>query len=307
MHTVSFCGRWIGPTPALLGLVLSSAVTWWGCGRSAPQAPPPDLKVAEQIRGGAGAASSGDAAATPATSTGEGWGDLAGTFVFDGAIPQLGALATQGKDGAVCDAAPIPNQALIVDSATNGIKNIFVYVRKAPRVHESYADAAAGEVVFDQKQCLFLSHVTGVQVGQTLKILNSDPIGHNTNISPPADTGANVLLPGGGSADYKFSRQQDTPVAIQCNIHPWMKSYVLPRKDPYFAVTDPQGKFIIKQLPAGDEMEFQLWQESASGSPKGELVVPGLTDNKGRFKRTIPADGVLDLETITIPAAAFKL
>jgi hypothetical protein len=86
-----------------------------------------------------------------------------------------------------------------------------------------------------------------------------------------------------------------------------MKAYVLPRKDPYFAVTDAEGKFAIKQLPAGEEIEFQLWQESASGGPKGELVVPGLTDNKGRFKRTIPADGVLDLETITIPAGAFNL
>lgn len=294
-------------TGALSLVLLSSMVACCGCGRSVPAAPTPDVTVAEQIRGGAGGEAASGTDATAAASTGEGWGDLSGTFVFDGAIPQLGALATQGKDGAVCDVAPIPNQALVVDSATNGIANIFVYARKAPRIHESYGEAPEGEVVFDQKQCIFLSHVTGVQVGQTLKILNSDPIGHNTNISPPADTGANVLLPGGGSADYKFSRQQDTPVAVQCNIHPWMKSYVLPRKDPYFAVTDAQGKFNIKQLPAGEELEFQLWQESAAGGPKGELVVPGLTDTKGRFKRTIPADGVLDLETISIPAAAFKL
>jgi len=292
--------------PAILLMALVGVVSVWGCGRSVPPAPAPDVTVAEQIRGGVGGEAGGEATAA-ATSTGEGWGDLTGAFVLDGAIPQLGSLATQGKDGAVCDVAPIPNQALVVDSATNGIANIFVYARKASRVNESYDEAKEGEVVFDQKQCIFLSHVTGVQVGQTLKILNSDPIGHNTNISPPADTGANVLLPGGGSADYKFSRQQDVPVPVQCNIHPWMKSYVLPRKDPYFAVTDAEGKFAIKQLPAGEEIEFQLWQESASGGPKGELVVPGLTDNKGRFKRTIPADGVLDLETITIPAGAFNL
>lgn len=305
MRKLSSNRSWKRPAPLAALALLLSGVVLWGCGRTVPQAPAPDLTAAEQIRGGAGEAAAGGETAA-AASTGEGWGDLAGTFVFDGAVPQLGALATQGKDGAVCDVAPIPNQAIVVDSATNGIQNIVVYARKAPRVNEE-VEAAGGEVTFDQKQCLFLSHVTGIQVGQTLKILNSDPIGHNTNISPPADTGANVLLPGGGSADYKFSRQQDTPVAVQCNIHPWMKAYVLPRKDAYFAVTDAQGKFTISKLPAGEELEFQLWQESAAGSPKGELVVPGLTDNKGRFKRTIPADGVLDLETISIPAAAFKL
>jgi len=278
---------------------------WLGCARSVTPAPEPDRDLGIQIRGGAGGGASSDTTAATA-STGEGWGDLSGTFVFTGAPPQLGSLATQGKDGEVCDVAPIPNQALVVDSATRGIADIAVYARKVSRVNEEILAEHQNPTEFDQKQCIFLSHVKGVLVGQEVEIKNSDPIGHNTNISPPADQGANFLIKGGDSAPYKFGRQQDVPVPVACNIHTWMKAWILPRKDPYFAVTDTAGKFTIRGLPAGEEIEFQLWQESGTGS-RGELVVPNLTDNKGRFKRTIPADGVLDLETIEIPASAFKI
>ena len=64
---------------------------------------------------------------------------------------------------------------------SKGIKNVAVFLRDASRVHDS-AKPKADPVVFDQKDCVFLSHVVGVTVGQTLDIKNSDPTGHNTNI-----------------------------------------------------------------------------------------------------------------------------
>ena len=49
---------------------------------------------------------------------------------------------------------------------------------------------------------------------------------------------------------------------VGCNIHPWMGAYIVARKDPYAAVSDKDGKFEIKDLPAGKELEFRLWQEN---------------------------------------------
>ena len=90
------------------------------------------------------------------------------------------------------------------------------------------------------------------------------------------------------------------PQAATCSIHPWMKAYIIARDDPYFAVTGADGSFEIKNLPAGEDVEFQVWHE---GAPAGLEAKAGW--GKGRFKLKLPADGEQDLGTIEVPATAF--
>jgi hypothetical protein len=78
-----------------------------------------------------------------------------------------------------------------------------------------------------------------------------------------------------------------------------MKSYLIARDDPYFAVTGKDGSFEIANLPAGEEIEFQVWHErSAAGISAGPV-------SKGRFKVKVPADGVEDMKVIEVPAGEF--
>ena len=42
-----------------------------------------------------------------------------------------------------------------------------------------------------------------------------------------------------------------------------MKAYMLPRENGYFAVSADDGSFEIANLPAGEELEIQVWHESA--------------------------------------------
>jgi len=278
------------------GLCLPIVVAASGCSSSYADPEPNQATVAAMRK-----ASEGGATAQVAASTGTGWGGLKGQFLFQGTPPTPGVLATGGKDGAVCDAAPIPDESLLVDSASRGIKNILVFARKVSRTHDSFAVSANEELLYDQKGCFFLTHVTGVRTGQPVRIKNSDPIGHNTNISPPADTSINPLLPGGGDLVHSFKRAQAEPVSVTCNIHPWMKAWILPRTDPYFAATDKEGRFQLANVPAGEEIEFQVWHEKAPGG-----LVAGPVQGKGRFKVTIPADGETDLGTIEVPASVFQ-
>src|SRR5262249_4421621 len=53
-----------------------------------------------------------------------------------------------------------------------------------------------------------------------------------------------------------------TPISVQCDIHPWMKAYIRVFNHPYFAVTDEDGKFTIKDAPAG-EWRIVVWQEKS--------------------------------------------
>ena len=64
------------------------------------------------------------------------------------------------------------------------------------------------------------------------------------------------------------------------------------------------GWFEIRNLPAGEEIEFQVWHEGGVGL-HGELVArPEWA--KGRLRVTIPRDDVLDLGAIELAPAAFR-
>jgi hypothetical protein len=154
---------------------------------------------------------------------------------------------------------------------------------------------------------VFLSHVFAVTVDQPIEIKNSDDVGHNTNIS--GQNTFNQTIPSGGGAPFAAKREEALPAAISCSIHPWMRAYILPRKNAYYAITAPDGSFEIANLPAGEEVEIQVWHESAAGG-NGALFVEGDAakelkwNNKGRFKIRLEPDEVRELN-INVPAAAF--
>jgi plastocyanin len=175
---------------------------------------------------------------------------------------------------------------------------VIVYVRSAKvKVHPDLAKPE-GEVVLDNKNCRFEPHVLPIQIGQTLLLKNSDPIGHNSNVQPLGDQGVNPLIAAGTDARHKFNRKQTLPVPVSCNIHPWMKAYVLPRDNPYTAVSDADGNFTIKNLPAGEKLEFQVWQEKAG-------YLEAKSDwKKGRFEMTLKP-GENNLGVIKIKPAVF--
>jgi hypothetical protein len=261
-----------------------------------------DSPEVEQIITAIRAGGEGSGSEEAAASTGTGWGSLKGKFVFAGDPPAMGSVSTGGKDADMCGDR-VPDQSLIVDPASKGISNIVVFARKVSRVKD--AETPTEPAVFDQKACLFLTHVLPVRTGQEMKILNSDPKAHNTAITPPGDAAINPQLVGGGETTVSFKRSQNAPVAATCSIHPWMKAFVFPRADGYVAVSGPDGSFEIKDLPAGENIEFMVWHEKVGAGSGGGLVAKSGW-NGGRFKMTIPADGVEDLGTIEVPAAAFQ-
>jgi hypothetical protein len=175
-------------------------------------------------------------------------------------------------------------------------------------VHES-AQPQGGDVVFDQKMCVFLTHVAGVQVGQTLAIKNSDNTSHNTNI---VGTGFNPIVPALGNVPFAVQTEMAIPWPVACSIHPWMKAYILPRKNGYFAVTDADGSFKLENLPAGEPLEFQVWHESGGGrgnslvlnSPKARTELKWT--NAGRMSVQLAENETRNLEEIVVPAAAFR-
>jgi len=287
---------------ALISLTLS------GCGRSAAAGPRPDIAAVDAIRKGLTEGSAEGAGQQAVEATGTGWGTLKGTFKFVGTPPAAKPLNVD-KDTEVCnrDGALMDNSLVV--GPNGGIANVVVYAR-AKRVHDSAKPLEEGQgepLEFDQKTCMFLSHVAAIQVGQPLDIKNSDPIGHNTKIDPQKGVPFNQNLPTGQTVAYIPTAEEAIPASVSCSIHPWMRAYLLPRKDKYFAVTDDNGSFEIPYLPAGEDLELQVWHERGTG--RGGGLVLDRKDlkwtSKGRFKVKLEPDQTTEL-TLEAPAAAFK-
>jgi len=152
-----------------------------------------------------------------------------------------------------------------------GIKsaeNIAVHVDVIP---DKKFDAPADHVVIDQRKMTFIPHVAVVQQGTTVDFLNSDPVGHN--VYWPSISGNKALKGNLGTwpkGDKKPFTFKDLGVAsLLCNVHPEMSGYVVIVPTPYFAVTDKDGNFEIKNVPAG-KYTLKTWSEE--GKPSTQAV-----------------------------------
>src|SRR5208282_3787582 len=121
-------------------------------------------------------------------------------------------------------------------------------------------DASNKEVVIDQPACRFEPHVVAIREGQVVVAKNSSPLTHNTRWSGIKNPGDNKTIPSGGLVNIDDLKAADFPVQVQCNIHPWMQSWIYVFNNPYHTVTDADGNFEIKLAPAG-ACRLTVWQE----------------------------------------------
>lgn len=226
--------------------------------------------------------------------SGEGPGSISGRVVLDGSQAALAALYVKGadiKDKEVCAAVDIPDERLVVGEG-QGVKNVFVFMKKAPK--GSPEPNTAEPVFFDQKNCRFIPHCMIVPVGATLKVLSGDDVAHNTHTNPARNNGVSSLVAANdrdGQLELVYTSGEN-PFSVTCDFHSWMKAYHLPLDHPYGAVTDDNGNFEIPDVPAGKH-DFVVWHEAANGN----FVERKLTVNVSAGKTT----------TIEIPYAVSKL
>lgn len=252
------------------------------------------------------------ATATATVADPTGWATLTGKFTLNGSAPPRAALKVD-KDLSIC--APGGMQMLdesVVIGPNNGIKNVLLYLdTKIPAdnpnwLHPTYAELVSKDVLFDQKNCVFLSHVAAMWAKQKMQVLNSDSTGHNTNIDSKRGAAAgNFTVPANASAYYEPGKPSPAPFGVSCSIHPWMKAWMMVCESPYFAVTSDDGSFEIKNLPAGVPLEFRVWQEKAGFLQAVTVDGQAQKWNKGRFSLTLAKDEPKEMGVV-LDAAMFQ-
>jgi plastocyanin len=154
---------------------------------------------------------------------------------------------------------------------------------------------AAGPVVIDQVGCVYVPYVATAQTGQTITVKNSDPLMHNVHPTPKNTAGGNkeynLAQPVKGMKnDFKFPAAE-TFLRFKCDVHQWMFSYVSVFDHPFHAVTDENGNFTIKNVPAGEyEIEAihrKVHGATAASGYKGDVQKVKVTAAGGKADFTL--------------------
>lgn len=239
-----------------------------------------------------------------ASATGADWGSLKGRLVFDGS-PGDPAKINVNKDVEFCSKHNLVDETVDVGEK-GGLTNVFIYLYikkgKTVAVHPDLEKVGKEPIVLDNKGCRFEPHVLIVRTGQPLEIRNSDEgIGHNTNAQTLLrNPKFNEQVSNDSPIKKVFEKTEPYPAEVACNVHPWMKSFLLIRDNPYMAATGEDGSFEIKNLPAGKH-EFIFWHEG-KGNIRSLAVGGTKTSRKGRAKLEISAGETLDLGEVKVSA-----
>jgi plastocyanin len=163
--------------------------------------------------------------------------------------------------------------------SVQGIKSaesIAVYIDAIPG---KKFDPPAQHILIDQRKMTFVPRVTVVLQGTTVDFLNSDPVGHN--VYWPSISGNKKLAHNLGTwpqGDKKSFQFNDPGVAsLLCNVHPEMSGYVVVVSTSYFAVTDKEGSFEIKDVPQGT-YTLKTWSEDGKPTTQAITVAAGPTN-----------------------------
>jgi plastocyanin len=126
-------------------------------------------------------------------------------------------------------------------------ENILVYLTKAPA---ATGDLSKLNFVMDQRNLAFIPHVLPVLVGATVDFPNNDKVDHNVFSMSRTKKFNLGSYPVGQSKSVVF----DKPgiVELRCDVHAEMAAYILVMKNPYFAVTDKEGRF---EIPATGRLD----------------------------------------------------
>ncbi len=187
-------------------------------------------------------------------------------------------------------------ESLVVNAANRGLKNAVVYIKEA----KGKFNPPERPMVLDQKEKTFVPRVIPILKGTKVKITTSDDFRHTVASKDEFKCiekrfFGKKLEPAGGKTIEGVKKEhaiyfqtwvkgesevlsfEKSPciISLFCDEHIRMQAYILVLDNPYFAVTDGDGKYKIDGIPPG-EYELVVWHE-ALGEKRGKAKV---TDGK---------------------------
>jgi plastocyanin len=206
-------------------------------------------------------------------------GSVSGAIHFTGKKPARKVI-DMSSDPACVEAhqGKAYDESLAV-SSNGSLGNAFVYIEKG--LEGKNFEVPSAPAIIDQRGCWFRPRVLGIQTGQTLKVVNSDPVTHNIHPMAEANREWNHSQgPGDAPLKRKFIKPE-IMIKVKCNIHSWMHAFIGVVAHPYFAVSKDDGSFEIKDLPPGT-YTLAVWQEDL-GTQEQQITVNPSSNTVTKF------------------------
>jgi len=214
------------------------------------------------------------------------WASVSGRIVFpkDRAVPELKPVLAQNiKDAEEWRPfLPLYHEETLVHTDNRGIANVVVFLR--PDSDDRKAEFPAGKIHPDLAKAKPTDHTVAAAGGQfvprMLAVRAGDRVTFENRLTVPTNVlyesfesdKFNILLAREMTHTTKPLAASRVPDLYRSNIYPWMQGYVWAFDHPYFAVTDANGRFEIKNAPAG-KWRLAVWQETVGylGGAPGRL------------------------------------
>ena len=237
---------------------------------------------------------------------GQEWGTVKGRFVYGGNAPEPVVLEIE-RDADVCGKNGLVDESLIVNKDNRGLRYVAIWLdtkEKLP-IHPELAAPPKEIPVLDNKGCRFEPHMMAIRTGQVMHLTNSDSVAHNAAVYVRRSTPFSEIIPQTQPLEKKFAKPETLPTRVDCSIHAWMKAWLIISDHPYVAITDADGNFELKNVPAG-EWKFKFWHERPGylqNVKQGDSAVPM---EKGVWTLKVDGSKTLDLGDLTAAAEQFK-
>ena len=180
--------------------------------------------------------------------------------MFSGKIEQLKPYKT-GKYKKACG-SDIPNESMLIDN--KGVRNSVI------SLHGKKLKKKSGEYKLNQKQCQYEPHVIAIPVNSELKIHTSDPINHNIHTYSFENDPINIMFLPGQDA-YSQEMEEAEIIKVECDLHNWMRAWIVVTPNAYSTVSDSDGSFEIPDVPPG-KYELTAWHETLGSITKSITV-----------------------------------
>jgi len=163
--------------------------------------------------------------------------------------------------------------------------------------------------LIEARDCMFQPFMTIVRNGHAVEVVNMDPVMHDIQgYETSLEAGARVLFntplvmnhqhnrgdlhaihnhaPGKSLVGPIYLNKGRRTFYMQCGFHAYMESWAMAVNNPYYALTDENGKFSLEQVPPGT-YQLVVWHpQTGPGKSKLVTVKP---DGKVTEQLSLPA------------------
>jgi len=197
---------------------------------------------------------------------------IAGSVKLDGIAPHAKPIdmSKEPSCAAFHKDKPATTES-VVTGPNGGLANVVVYISQG--LTGSEAPVSSQPVQLDQKGCQYVPHVVAVDAGQHVKIVNDDQTSHNIYPQATKNPPWNKSQPAGAQPLDVFWANEEIAIPVKCNVHPWMRAYIVVVKGPY-GVSDDSGSFKLDNVPPGN-YTLTAWHETYGTQTQNVTIAAG--------------------------------